>query len=52
MRRRLLAFHAAHGGRLLRIALARAETIGGQLVWRPALPVTQLAARKPCAAAS
>ncbi len=42
----LLAFHAAHGGRLLRLGLARAETIGGQLVWRPAMPVTQLAARK------
>ena len=42
----LLAFHAAHGGQLLRLNLARAETIGGQLVWRPAMPVTQLAARK------
>ena len=42
----LLAFHVAHGGRLLRLSLARAETIGGQLVWRPAMPVTQLAARK------
>ena len=42
----LLAFHAAHGGRLLRLGLARAETVGGQLVWRPAMPVTQLAARK------
>lgn len=42
----LLAFHAAHGGRLLRLGLARAETIGGQLAWRPAMPVTQLAARK------
>ena len=42
----LLAFHAAHGGRLLRLGLARAEMIGGQLVWRPAMPVTQLAARK------
>ncbi|MGD9509847.1 MAG: precorrin-6y C5,15-methyltransferase (decarboxylating) subunit CbiE [Geminicoccaceae bacterium] len=42
----LLAFHAAHGGRLLRLQLARAESIGAQLVWRPAMPVTQLAARK------
>ena len=48
----LLAFHAAHGGRLLRLGLARAEMIGGQLVWRPAMPVTQLATRKSCAAAS
>jgi precorrin-6Y C5,15-methyltransferase (decarboxylating) len=48
----LLAFHAEHGGRLLRLALSRAETVGGQLVWRPAVPVTQLATRKPCVAAS
>jgi precorrin-6Y C5,15-methyltransferase (decarboxylating) len=40
----LLAFHAAHGGRLLRLAVARAEMIGGRLVWRPAMPVTQLVA--------
>lgn len=48
----LLAFHAAQGGKLLRIGLTRSEVIGGQLVWRPALPVTQLTARKPCDAAS
>ena len=48
----LLAFHAAHGGKLLRLGLTRSELIGGQLVWRPALPVTQLCARKPCDAAS
>ena len=42
----LLALHGAHGGRLLRLQLARAETIGTRLVWRPAMPVTQLAARK------
>lgn len=48
----LLAFHARHGGRLLRVAISRAEPAGGQLVWRPAMPVTQLSTRKPCAAAS
>jgi len=48
----LLAFHAAHGGKLLRVGLTRSEVIGGQLVWRPALPVTQLSAGKRCDAAS
>jgi precorrin-6Y C5,15-methyltransferase (decarboxylating) len=48
----LLAFHARNGGRLVRIALSRAEPLGGELAWRPALPVTQLAVRKPCAAES
>lgn len=42
----LIAFHVAHGGRLLRLQLARAESVGTQLVWRPAMPVTQLAVRK------
>jgi precorrin-6Y C5,15-methyltransferase (decarboxylating) len=48
----LLAFQAGHGGRLVRIALSRAEPVGGQLAWRPALPVTQLSTRKTCVAAS
>jgi precorrin-6Y C5,15-methyltransferase (decarboxylating) len=48
----LLAFQARHGGRLVRLALSRAEVIGGQLVWRPAMPVTQLSTRKTCVAAS
>jgi precorrin-6Y C5,15-methyltransferase (decarboxylating) len=48
----LLAFHAEHGGRLARIALSRSETIGDQLAWRPAMPVTQLSTRKTCIAAS
>lgn len=48
----LLACHARHGGRLVRIALSRAEPLGGEVAWRPALPVTHLAVRKPCAAAS
>jgi precorrin-6Y C5,15-methyltransferase (decarboxylating) len=42
----LLAFHGARGGRLLRLGLARAETIGDQLVWRPSMPVTQLVSHK------
>jgi precorrin-6Y C5,15-methyltransferase (decarboxylating) len=48
----LLAFQARHGSKLLRIALSRSDLVGAQLVWRPAMPVTQLSARKPCAAAS
>ncbi len=48
----LLACHARYGGRLVRIALSRAEPLGGEVAWRPALPVTHLAVRKPCAAAS
>jgi precorrin-6Y C5,15-methyltransferase (decarboxylating) len=48
----LLGFHAARGGRLLRVSLSRAEIIGGQPAWRPAMPVTQLSTRKTCGAAS
>ena len=42
----LLAFQAARGGRLLRLAVARADQSGGQLVWRPAMPLTQLTVGK------
>ncbi|MFL5337307.1 MAG: precorrin-6y C5,15-methyltransferase (decarboxylating) subunit CbiE [Geminicoccaceae bacterium] len=42
----LLAFQERHDGRLLRLAISRSDVIGGQPVWRPALPVTQLTARK------
>lgn len=42
----LLAAHAASGGELTRIALARAEPIGGLTGWRSAMPVTQWAWRK------
>jgi len=42
----LLACHAIHGGKLLRLQLARAGTVGTQLVWHPAMPVTQLVVRK------
>jgi len=47
----LIARHAALGGELIRIAVARAEPLGGgqreRLVWRPALPVTQFVWVKP-----
>jgi precorrin-6B C5,15-methyltransferase / cobalt-precorrin-6B C5,C15-methyltransferase len=43
---RLLAWHAAHGGELVRIAVSRAAPVGTQLGWRPLLPVTQLVAIK------
>jgi precorrin-6Y C5,15-methyltransferase (decarboxylating) len=44
---RLLAWHAAHGGSLVRLAIARATPVGTQLGWRPLMPVTQLALVKP-----
>ena len=37
----LIAHHAALGGELVRIAIARAEPVGGKTGWRPAMPVTQ-----------
>jgi precorrin-6Y C5,15-methyltransferase (decarboxylating) len=37
----LLARHAALGGELARLSIARAEAVGGMIGWRPALPVTQ-----------
>jgi precorrin-6Y C5,15-methyltransferase (decarboxylating) len=39
--------HANLGGDLIRIALARAEPIGGKAGWRPAMPVTQWTFVKP-----
>jgi precorrin-6B C5,15-methyltransferase / cobalt-precorrin-6B C5,C15-methyltransferase len=39
----LLTRHAALGGSLTRVAIARAEPVGGMTGWRPALPVTQWA---------
>jgi precorrin-6Y C5,15-methyltransferase (decarboxylating) len=44
---RLLAWQTANGGELLRIEVARLDALGSYLAWRPSLPVTQLAARKP-----
>ncbi len=43
----LLARHAALGGNLTRIALSRAEALGGKTGWRPAMPVTQWTWVKP-----
>ena len=43
----LIARHAAQGGTLIRIAIERAEPIGGMTTWRPALPVTQWVWVKP-----
>jgi precorrin-6Y C5,15-methyltransferase (decarboxylating) len=45
--RQLFALHAEIGGALTRIAISRAEPVGGLTGWRPLMPVTQLAAVKP-----
>ncbi|MEZ5788225.1 MAG: precorrin-6y C5,15-methyltransferase (decarboxylating) subunit CbiE [Xanthobacteraceae bacterium] len=38
---------AVLGGELIRIAIARAEPLGGKTGWRPAMPVTQWSWTKP-----
>ena len=43
----LIARHATFGGELVRIALSRAEPVGGKTGWRPAMPVTQWVWTKP-----
>jgi precorrin-6Y C5,15-methyltransferase (decarboxylating) len=43
----LIAQHAARGGTLTRIAIARADAVGGMTAWRPAMPVTQWTWVKP-----
>jgi precorrin-6B C5,15-methyltransferase / cobalt-precorrin-6B C5,C15-methyltransferase len=43
----LLARHAALGGELIRIAIARADAVGQMTGWRPAMPVTQWLWTKP-----
>ncbi len=43
----LIARHVAHGGELIRIAIARAGPLAGVTAWRPALPVTQWVWVKP-----
>jgi precorrin-6Y C5,15-methyltransferase (decarboxylating) len=43
----LLARHAAFGGELIRIAISRAEPVGGKTGWRPTMPVTQWLWVKP-----
>ena len=37
----LIERHAKHGGSLTRIAISRADSIGGKTGWRAAMPVTQ-----------
>jgi precorrin-6B C5,15-methyltransferase / cobalt-precorrin-6B C5,C15-methyltransferase len=39
--------HAKHGGTLIRIAISRADGIGGMTGWRAAMPVTQWVWVKP-----
>jgi precorrin-6Y C5,15-methyltransferase (decarboxylating) len=43
----LVARHAALGGRLIHIALSRADAVGGKTAWRPAMPITQWTWVKP-----
>jgi precorrin-6Y C5,15-methyltransferase (decarboxylating) len=43
----LLSAYARHGGELVRLSVARAEPVGRFSGWRPAMPVTQWAWRKP-----
>lgn len=44
---RLLAARQRHGGDLLRLTIARAETVGPHLGWRGAMPVTQWVWQRP-----
>ena len=43
----LLAAYHGHGGTLTRLSVERAEPVGRQTTWRPALPVVQWVAQKP-----
>src|SRR6185369_12498091 len=43
----LIARHAGLGGELIRIAVSRAEPVGGKTGWRPTMPVTQWVWAKP-----
>jgi precorrin-6Y C5,15-methyltransferase (decarboxylating) len=43
----LLARYSALGGDLIRIAIARADSVGSMTAWRPAMPVTQWRWVKP-----
>jgi precorrin-6Y C5,15-methyltransferase (decarboxylating) len=43
----LMAWREQGGGDLSRLAVSRAEPVGGFTGWRPLMPVTQLAAVKP-----
>jgi precorrin-6Y C5,15-methyltransferase (decarboxylating) len=46
----LIAQQRERGGTLVRIAIERAEALGGMTAWRPALPVAQWCWSKPEAA--
>ncbi|HJS31125.1 MAG TPA: precorrin-6Y C5,15-methyltransferase (decarboxylating) subunit CbiT, partial [Alphaproteobacteria bacterium] len=43
----LVAWRGRLGGQLSRIAISRAEPVGGLSGWRPLMPVTQWAVTKP-----
>jgi precorrin-6Y C5,15-methyltransferase (decarboxylating) len=43
----LIDRHAALGGELIRIAIARADAVGGKTGWRPAMPIMQWSWVKP-----
>ncbi len=43
----LLAAYATHGGELIRLSSAHAAPLGNYSGWRPSMPVTQWAWRKP-----
>jgi precorrin-6Y C5,15-methyltransferase (decarboxylating) len=43
----LIVRREAHGGDLVRVAIARAEPLGGVTGWRPAMPITQWSWVKP-----
>lgn len=43
----LAAMQARHGGELVRLAVARAEPMGGGLGWKPLAPVTQWSLVRP-----
>jgi precorrin-6Y C5,15-methyltransferase (decarboxylating) len=43
----LLVRYATLGGELTRVAVTRADAIGGKIGWRPALPITQWTWIKP-----
>lgn len=42
----LIAWHARHGGSLLRLAVERAGKVGGFSAWRPAMPIVQWSVQK------
>jgi precorrin-6Y C5,15-methyltransferase (decarboxylating) len=45
---RMLDLFQMHGGDLVRLDVARASPIGGEMGWTPARPVVHWRVRKPC----